>query len=122
MSHTPAADRPLTKVGLIGVLGVVYGDIGTSPLYALRESLAYFSDDGIERWEILGLLSLIFWSLMLTVTIKYVLFVLRADNKGEGGVLALMALAQRHAQTDRGRGMMALVGIAGALTGGRRRR
>jgi KUP system potassium uptake protein len=114
LSHNSAADRPLTKVGLIGVLGVVYGDIGTSPLYALRESLTYFSHDGIERWEILGLLSLIFWSLMLTVTLKYVLFVLRADNKGEGGVLALMALAQRHAHTDRGRWLLALVGIAGA--------
>jgi KUP system potassium uptake protein len=114
LTNPSAANRPLSTAGLIGVLGVVYGDIGTSPLYALRESLAHFSDDGIERWEILGLLSLIFWSLILTVTIKYVTFVLRADNKGEGGILALMALAQRHARTERGRWLVALVGITGA--------
>jgi KUP system potassium uptake protein len=68
----------------------------------------------IERWEVLGLLSLIFWALILTVTIKYVVFVLRADNRGEGGILALMALAQRHAKGPRIRWAMALVGIAGA--------
>jgi KUP system potassium uptake protein len=114
LSHPSPADRPLSTAGLIGVLGVVYGDIGTSPLYALRESLAHFAEDGVERWEILGLLSLIFWSLTLTVTIKYITFILRADNKGEGGILALMALAQRHAHSDRGRWLLALIGIAGA--------
>jgi KUP system potassium uptake protein len=114
LSHPSAAERPITAAALIGVLGVVYGDIGTSPLYALRAALLHFSTDGIERWEILGLLSLIFWSLILTVTIKYVFFVLRADNRGEGGILALMALAQRHARTERGRWVVALIGIAGA--------
>ncbi|MFC2999113.1 potassium transporter Kup [Falsiroseomonas tokyonensis] len=114
MSHSPAAERPVTLAALIGVLGVVYGDIGTSPLYALRASLLHFSADGIERWEILGLLSLIFWSLVLTVTVKYVIFMLRADNRGEGGILALMALAQRQARTERGRWLVALIGIAGA--------
>jgi len=114
LSNPSPADRPMTTAGIIGVLGVVYGDIGTSPLYALRESLHHFSDGGVERWEVLGLLSLIFWSLVLTVTLKYVVFVLRADNRGEGGILALMALAQRHARTDRGRWLVALVGIAGA--------
>ncbi len=114
MSHPSPADRPVTAAGFIGVLGVVYGDIGTSPLYALRESILHFDDGGVERWEVLGLLSLIFWSLVLTVTLKYVVFVLRADNKGEGGILALMALAQRHARTERGRWLVALVGIAGA--------
>ncbi|MBU8537056.1 potassium transporter Kup [Falsiroseomonas tokyonensis] len=104
----------MTLAALIGVLGVVYGDIGTSPLYALRASLLHFSADGIERWEILGLLSLIFWSLVLTVTVKYVIFMLRADNRGEGGILALMALAQRQARTERGRWLVALIGIAGA--------
>jgi KUP system potassium uptake protein len=104
----------MTAAGLIGVLGVVYGDIGTSPLYALRESIQHFDEGGVERWEVLGLLSLIFWSLVLTVTLKYVVFVLRADNRGEGGILALMALAQRHARTERGRWLVALVGIAGA--------
>jgi KUP system potassium uptake protein len=114
LSHQSAAARPVTAAAFIGVLGVVYGDIGTSPLYALRAALTYFADDGIERWEVLGLLSLIFWSLILAVTVKYVTFVLRADNKGEGGILALMALAQRHAITERGRWIVALVGIAGA--------
>ncbi len=99
---------------MLGVLGVVYGDIGTSPLYALKAALSHFEDGGIERWEILGVLSLIFWSLMLTVTLKYVIFVMRADNKGEGGIMALMALAQRSATTDRGKFVIALIGIAGA--------
>jgi len=106
--------RPLTPALLIGVLGVVYGDIGTSPLYAMRASLLHFSADGLERWEILGILSLLLWSLVIVVTVKYVLLVLRADNRGEGGILALMALAQRTARSARGRGAVALIGIAGA--------
>ena len=114
MNHPEAAARPVTVASLIGVLGIVYGDIGTSPLYAMRASLLHFADDGIARWEILGLLSLIFWALVLTVTVKYVLFVLRADNRGEGGVLALMALAQRHTRTARGKWLVALIGIVGA--------
>jgi KUP system potassium uptake protein len=108
------AQRPLSAALLLGVLGVVYGDIGTSPLYALKAAVLHFSHDGVERWEIIGLLSLILWSLILTVTVKYVLFILRADNRGEGGVLALMALAQRTAQTERGRWVIALIGMAGA--------
>jgi KUP system potassium uptake protein len=114
LSHPSAAERPLTTAGLVGVLGVVYGDIGTSPLYALRAAVQHFDDGGIERWEILGLLSLILWALILTVTVKYVIFILRADNRGEGGILALMALAQRHTSTARGRAVVPLVGIAGA--------
>ena len=114
MTPNAAGDRKMSAAALIGVLGVVYGDIGTSPLYAFRAAMVHFSSDGIERWEILGLLSLIVWSLILTVTVKYVTFILRADNKGEGGILALMALAQRHAITDRGRWIVALIGIAGA--------
>ncbi|MCW8087786.1 potassium transporter Kup [Sabulicella glaciei] len=112
MSADP--NRKLTTAGLIGVLGVVYGDIGTSPLYALKAALSHFTEGGIEDWEVLGILSLIFWSLMLTVTIKYVLIVMRADNRGEGGIMALMALAQRTATRPRGRLMIAFLGIAGA--------
>jgi KUP system potassium uptake protein len=114
LSNPSTGDRPVTTATLIAVLGIVYGDIGTSPLYALRAALLHFSADGIERWEVLGLLSLIFWALILTVTVKYVVFVLRADNRGEGGILALMALAQRHAKGPRIRWALALVGIAGA--------
>ncbi len=109
-----APSNKLTAASLLGVLGIVYGDIGTSPLYAMRAALLHFSEGGIEKWEILGILSLIFWALMLTVTLKYVLIVLRADNRGEGGIMALMALAQRSAQTQRGRLIIAMIGITGA--------
>ena len=73
----------------LGALGVVFGDIGTSPIYALRESLR---TAGTEVYDIYGVVSLIFWSLMLVVTLKYLVFVLRADNNGEGGILSLFAL------------------------------
>ena len=88
MSTPAATDRSAPSLALIlGVLGVVYGDIGTSPLYAMRAAASHFEDGGVEAWEVLGLLSLIIWSLILTVTVKYVAFVLRADNRGEGGIL-----------------------------------
>jgi KUP system potassium uptake protein len=107
--------RPTLKLGaLIGVLGVVYGDIGTSPLYAFQTVLALFPKSHAGDGEILGCLSLIFWSLFLIVTVKYVLLVMRADNKGEGGILALMALAQRTAVNRRVRATIALIGIGGA--------
>ncbi|MEY4695650.1 MAG: potassium transporter Kup [Pseudomonadota bacterium] len=78
----------------IGAIGVVYGDIGTSPLYAFREALRPVAADGLAVTEVLGLLSLLIWTLILVVTVKYVLFLLRADNRGEGGVLALYTLAR----------------------------
>ena len=91
--QTPSAFWALT----IGSIGVVYGDIGTSPLYALREAVtaAVGADGTPTRAAVLGVLSLILWALIVVVTAKYVLILLRADNKGEGGTLALMALAQR---------------------------
>ncbi len=81
----------------LAALGVVFGDIGTSPLYAFREALhaAGAAHGGVTREDILGLLSLIVWALMLIVTVKYVLILMRADNEGEGGPLSLLALAQR---------------------------
>lgn len=79
----------------IGAIGVVFGDIGTSPLYAFREALHHSSTNGIQEAAIFGVLSLALWSLILVVTIKYVVFLMRADNDGEGGVLALLALAGR---------------------------
>ena len=98
----------------LGVLGVVYGDIGTSPLYALKSSMQVFEGVPISEVEILGILSLFFWSLVLIVTVKYILLVMRADNHGEGGILALMALAQRVAVNTSMRNTLAMVGIVGA--------
>ena len=101
----------------LGSIGVVYGDIGTSPLYALRESVvaAVGSGNPANETVVLGILSLIIWALILIVTVKYVVFLLRADNNGEGGTLALMALAHR-AVGARGAGTVILLGIiSGAL-------
>jgi KUP system potassium uptake protein len=79
----------------IGSLGVVFGDIGTSPLYAFQVAMTQAAKDRVTEHAVLGVVSLALWALLLVVTVKYVLFVMRADNKGEGGVLSLMALAQR---------------------------
>src|SRR6202049_2291915 len=100
----------------LGSLGVVYGDIGTSPLYALREAVVAATGTGgtPTRAAVLGVLSLILWALILIVTLKYVVILLRADNHGEGGTLALMALAQR--AVSHGAGAIVLLGIiSGAL-------
>src|SRR5262245_47394295 len=108
------------KVGLwsltLGSIGVVYGDIGTSPLYALREAVLAATASGNPASEsvVLGILSLIIWALLLVVTAKYVLILLRADNKGEGGTLALMALASR-SLVRRGGFVIMLGIISGAL-------
>jgi KUP system potassium uptake protein len=96
----------------LGALGVVFGDIGTSPIYAFREALGQAAEDGIVAGEILGVLSLALWALILVVTCKYVLFLMRADNNGEGGVLALMTLAQR--STRRRRTLVMALGAIGA--------
>jgi KUP system potassium uptake protein len=95
---------------VLGALGVVYGDIGTSPIYAFREAMAHAGSS--SQNEILGLLSLIVWALTLTVTVKYIFFVTRADNKGEGGTLSLVALAR--AGLGRKGGWIAVLGVIGA--------
>jgi KUP system potassium uptake protein len=98
---------------MLGAIGVVFGDIGTSPLYAFKESVAAAAAGGpVTRDIILGVLSLILWSLVLVVTVKYVVILLRADNKGEGGTLTLVALTQR-AVGQRG-GLVLMLGIIGA--------
>ena len=107
------AASPLAALTL-GAVGVVYGDIGTSPLYAFREALAQTADAGIDRSEIVGVLSLALWALIIVVTLKYVLFLTRADNNGEGGVLSLMALARR-ATGARSATVLLLGGIGAAL-------
>jgi len=96
----------------LGSVGIVFGDIGTSPLYAFKEALHAAAHDGVTRSEIYGVVSLALWALILVVTIKYVIFIMKADNKGEGGVLSLMALAQ-HAMGKRTMLVFAL-GVAGA--------
>src|SRR5437868_6637934 len=101
---------------LLGSIGVVYGDIGTSPLYALREAVvaATGSSGAAGPNAVLGVLSLIIWALIVVVTLKYVVILLRADNNGEGGTLALMALAQRAVGGNSG--LIVLLGIiSGAL-------
>src|SRR5688572_28945373 len=92
-----AATHPGLLALALGSLGVVFGDIGTSPLYAFRVAIATaLGEDGLpERATILGVLSLILWAIILIVSIKYVVILMRADNNGEGGTLSLMALAQR---------------------------
>ena len=107
------APRTSFWVLALGSIGVVYGDIGTSPLYAVKESLvAAKGSAALTDAMVLGVLSLMLWALTLIVTIKYVLIVLRADNHGEGGTLSLMALAQ-HALGTRG-GLVMLLGMVGA--------
>jgi KUP system potassium uptake protein len=98
----------------VGSIGVVYGDIGTSPLYALREAVSASIEPGgmVNRAAVFGVLSLILWALIVTVTLKYVIVLLRADNHGEGGTLALMALAQRALR--RGANVIVLCGIVSA--------
>jgi KUP system potassium uptake protein len=111
-AHSTAGFKAL----MIGSIGVVYGDIGTSPLYALREAvIAAAGPSGVVTPQaVLGVLSLILWALIVVVTLKYVVVLLRADNHGEGGTLALMALAER--AVSRGAGAIVLLGIvSGAL-------
>ena len=111
-THSTAGFKAL----MLGSIGVVYGDIGTSPLYALREAVVAASGTSTTAapQAVLGILSLILWALIVVVTLKYVLILLRADNNGEGGTLALMALAQR--AVGKGGGAIVLLGIiSGAL-------
>lgn len=100
----------------LAALGVVFGDIGTSPLYALKECVAKEHDIGLEPANILGLLSMIFWSLIMVVTVKYLTFIMRADNGGEGGILALLALVPEKLRSKRGprMGWIAVIVVFGA--------
>ena len=105
------AQEPLHLLAL-GAIGVVFGDIGTSPLYALKESLAGHHPLPVDQPHIFGVLSLIFWTMMLVVTIKYVLIVLRADNHNEGGSLALLALLARRLGERRSAAGIVMLGVA----------
>jgi KUP system potassium uptake protein len=113
-SHTSAA---LPMAATLGALGVVYGDIGTSPLYALKEAAkAAISHGGpLTPDAIMGVVSLILWALILIISVKYALLILRADNRGEGGIVALLALlSARNAQPGTWRAQLLIVGLIGA--------
>src|SRR5437879_2857453 len=111
--HGEAHSTAGFKALMLGSIGVVYGDIGTSPLYALREAVIAVggSAGAVSPQAVLGVLSLILWALIIVVTLKYVVILLRADNNGEGGTLALMALAQR--AVGSGASKIVLLGIIG---------
>src|SRR5947209_5102742 len=98
----------------LAALGVVFGDIGTSPVYTFRECFNPEHGLPLDAEHVLGVLSLIFWALIIVVTIKYVLLIMRADNQGEGGILALLALALERARAERSRNLLVLLALGGA--------
>ncbi len=117
--HAPAQSAPFSRRNLaltLGALGVVFGDIGTSPLYAMRETVLATGSGFANHLAVMGALSLIVWSLVIVVTLKYVVLIMRADNNGEGGVLALATLAHRspglNRKTKTAIGFGAILGLA----------
>ena len=116
MNHAAnAPDRAQFKTLTLAALGVVFGDIGTSPLYAIREVFASpHHPVPITPDNVLGILSLVFWALMLVISGKYVSFIMRADNRGEGGIMALMALALRDVGEGKKRNLILVLGLLGA--------
>jgi len=112
MSALTDEQRTSAKVKLaVGAIGIVFGDIGTSPLYAFRETFVGAHPLALDRLHVLGVLSLIFWSMTLVVSIQYVTLLMRADNKGEGGSLALVALLSRKIATARYGWLVVLLGV-----------
>lgn len=112
-----ADDRGTARPALLlGALGVVYGDIGTSPLYAFKEAIKAASPSGVPQpIAVMGAVSLIFWALILVVSLKYAVLILRADNKGEGGIVAMLALlGARHATPGSRKALLLFVGLIGA--------
>ena len=115
MSHTTSVDTSGRRALALAALGVVFGDIGTSPLYSLKEVFGSAHHPvPISPDNVLGILSLVFWVLMSVVSGKYVSFIMRADNRGEGGIMALMALALRHCQEGPKRAAVIMLGLIGA--------
>ena len=113
--HTPDSNKSRLAALSLAALGVVFGDIGTSPLYTLHEVFASHHPMPVTPDNVLGVLSLILWALIMVVTVKYVAFVMRADNHGEGGIMALIALAsQQAAKNPRRQRFIMLAGIVGA--------
>ena len=115
MGHSSSSNKSRFNSLALAALGVVYGDIGTSPLYALKEVFGSpHHPVPITPDNVLGILSLVFWALMMVVSGKYVLFIMRADNRGEGGIMALMALALHNAKEGRRRNIVVMLGLFGA--------
>ena len=112
-THHSAGKQAMTGLAL-AALGIVFGDIGTSPLYAMKESMGEHYKLAHDLPTIMGILSLIFWAAILVVSVKYVTFIMRADNKGEGGILALMALTLRGKEGNPKYRWVLIVGILGA--------
>jgi KUP system potassium uptake protein len=113
--HFPGNGGLSRSLGLaLGALGIVYGDIGTSPLYALKECFHGIHAVPPDRHNVLGVLSLVFWSLTIIITIKYILFILRADNKGEGGMFALLELLPKKETLGRLAPVLTFLGLCGA--------
>jgi KUP system potassium uptake protein len=98
---------------MLAAAGIVFGDIGTSPLYTFQECLSVLPSGQINQSTVMGFLSLIFWALTLVVTVKYVCFIMRADHDGEGGILALMSLARQHSSANATRWII-FAGLMGA--------
>ncbi|MCW5872680.1 MAG: KUP/HAK/KT family potassium transporter, partial [Candidatus Eremiobacteraeota bacterium] len=109
----PRGSAGYTATLALAALGVVYGDIGTSPLYAVRESLDSGHGVAVNAVNVLGTISLIFWSLMLVICIKYLFMVLRADHQGEGGILALTALVSATTAGPRALAVLTTLGLFG---------
>ncbi len=112
VASSPAqANHPAGRVAMLGALGIVFGDIGTSPIYAFRESIKAAGGPGTET-VVFGIVSLVFWAVVLIVALKYVVLVMRADNQGEGGTMALLSLALPAA--GKWQGALLVIGLAGA--------
>ncbi len=113
-ASAPTGPKDRLPILMLGAIGVVFGDIGTSPLYALKESFIGPHPLAVDRLHIFGVLSLIFWSLMLIVTVKYVFVAMRAHNRGEGGSFALLALVSRHFGAGRWNAALVILGVLAA--------
>src|ERR1700741_1891396 len=109
----PGPTAPAVPVAALAALGIVYGDIGTSPLYAFKQAAT--SGGTLSPETITGIVSLILWSLITIISVKYAILIMRADNHGEGGIVALLALVSpRRARQNRRRAVMVVVGLIGA--------